>query len=347
MKTIREQLEQQEEKIFSPWAQRSAKTKGRQHPLRECDIRPAFQRDRDRILHSKPFRRLKHKTQVFLSPTGDHYRTRMTHTLEVGQIARTVGKALRLNEDLIEAITLGHDLGHTPFGHAGEAALNKLYKPGFKHHVQSLRVVDELANDGKGLNLTYEVRNGIIKHSKGKGNILSATQETRATTLEGQIVRLADITAYLNHDVDDAIRAGMLRPEEIPSDILETLGRTLSTRIERIIKDMIVETQKAGDGDLHMTNEVLEAITKFRAFMFSTVYENPLVRDQLEKAQKILEALYNYYLEHPEVLDKEAGTIKKDEPLEVRICDFISGMTDRYAINKFQEIFLPKEWHVY
>ena len=227
MKTIREELEKREKEFLSPWAKQSAETKGRQHPLTECDIRPAFQRDRDRILHSKPFRRLKHKTQVFLSPTGDHYRTRMTHTLEVGQIARTVGKALYLNEDLIEAITLGHDLGHTPFGHAGEAALSKLYKPGFKHHVQSLRVVDELANDGKGLNLTYEVRNGIIKHSKGTGNILSRTQETRATTLEGQIVRLADITAYLNHDVDDAIRAGVLRQEEIPSDIPAYLAQSV------------------------------------------------------------------------------------------------------------------------
>jgi dGTPase len=343
-KTIREALEEQEKSILSPFAALSSMTKGRQFFEEECQLRPAFQHDRDRIIHSKSFRRLKDKTQVFLVPTGDHYRTRLTHTLEVSQIARTISKALRLNEDLTEAISLGHDLGHTPFGHAGEDTLNEIVPGGFNHADQSLRVVDLLEKDGKGLNLTFEVRDGILKHTKGKGEILCEDPVGMASTLEGQVVRIADIIAYINHDIDDAIRGGVIFQNDIPSDCLRCFGDTHSKRINTMVNDIITETIRKGGRKLSISKEVLSAIWDLREFLWDRVYENETVHTDFHKAAKILKELYQYLMNHPDYFLTLIGRESPYDSLERCVCDFLAGMTDRYAFNLYEKLFLPLPW---
>jgi len=341
---IREKLEQDEKARLSSHARLSSETKGRKVKERECEIRPAFQHDRDSILHSKSFRRLKHKTQVFLAPTGDHYRTRLTHTLEVSQIARTIAKSLRLNEDLTEAIAFGHDLGHTPFGHAGEAVLNEIFPGGFRHPEQSLRVVDILEKDGQGLNLTYEVRDGILKHSKGEGRIISNDRRSMPETLEGEIVRIADIIAYVNHDVDDALRAGVIAQGDLPEDCTEILGDSHARRIDAMVKDVVEVSEKSDSGAIAMSQAFIEATEKLRDFLYKEVYFGMVVYSNFIKASKVLKELYYYFLDHEEEFLKESGMVKRDEPLERHVCDFIAGMTDRYAFNFYEKIFLPLPW---
>src|SRR6058998_167321 len=336
---IREMLEKIEYDTLAPQGAKSADTRGRDREEPEDDLRPAYQRDRDRIIHCKAFRRLKHKTQVFLAPEGDHYRTRLTHVLEVTQIARTIGKSLRLNEVLTEAIGLGHDLGHSAFGHAGEAALNKLVKGGFDHYRQSVRVVEVLENDGRGLNLTIEVRDGILKHSKGeKGELLRRRPKSRALTLEGDIVRISDIIAYVNHDIDDGIRAGLLGENDIPKDIRTALGRTGSARIDRMVRDVIAATLACDYDAIMMSPEVLQALEELRTYMFQNMYLTPTVRGEFEKAQRILTMLFEYVTAHPEEFFGE----KNEEPVERLAIDFIAGMTDRYAINLYERLFVPR-----
>ena len=345
-KTIREALEERERLILSPFATFSAMTKGRQRFEEECPLRPSFQHDRDRIIHSKSFRRLKHKTQVFLAPAGDHYRTRLTHTLEVSQIARTISKALRLNEELTEAISLGHDIGHTPFGHAGEDTLNQIIPGGFSHSDQSLRVVDLLEKDGQGLNLTYEVRDGISRHSKGRGDILCEDPDSMATTLEGQVVRIADIIAYINHDIDDAVRGGVISQKDIPVRCLNSLGETHSKRINTMVNDFIIETLHSDDGKLHVREEILSAMIELREFLWNRIYENEMVHADFHKAAKILKELYLYFMEHP---DTFLLLIEKESHYDSRercICDFLAGMTDRYAFNLYEKVFLPLPWKI-
>lgn len=336
---IRETLEKIEFDTLVPQAARSAETRGRDRVEPEDDLRPSYQRDRDRIIHSKAFRRLKHKTQVFLAPEGDHYRTRLTHVLEVTQIGRTIAKSLRLNEVLTEAIALGHDLGHSPFGHAGEAALNKLVRGGFDHYRQSVRVVEVLENEGQGLNLTVEVRDGILKHSKGeKGEILRTRPNARAMTLEGDIVRVSDIIAYVNHDIDDGVRAGLLREEDIPADIRTILGQTKSDRIDRMVRDVITTTAAAEYEAISMTPEVLQALDALRAFMFQNLYLTPAIRTEFIKAQQLIAALFEYVSERP----SEFFPLHENESVERLTVDFIAGMTDRYAINLYEKLFLPR-----
>ena len=343
-RTIREELEEQEKVILSPFAALSSRTRGRQFLEEECPLRPAFQHDRDRIIHSKSFRRLKHKTQVFLIPTGDHYRTRLTHTLEVSQIARTISKALRLNEDLTEAISLGHDLGHTPFGHAGEDTLNEIVPGGFNHADQSLRVVELLEKDGKGLNLTFEVREGILKHTKGKGEILSEDPSGKASTLEGQVVRIADIIAYINHDIDDAIRGGVISRNDIPGDCLRCLGDTHSRRINTMVNDIVTETLRNGGRNLLISEEVRSAIWNLREFLWDRVYENETVHADFAKAAKILKELYQYLMDHPDYFFTLIERESLNDTLERCVCDFLAGMTDRYAFNLYEKLFLPLPW---
>ncbi len=339
---IREELEELERRLLSPYAALAAESKGRLRPEEECDVRTAFQRDRDRIIHSKAFRRLKHKTQVFLSPGGDHYRTRLTHTLEVAQIARSMARALRLNEDLTEAIALGHDLGHTPFGHAGETVLNELHPEGFRHYEQSLRVVDFLEKDGRGLNLTWEVRDGILKHSKGKGPILPEDSEHLAATLEGQLVRVADIIAYLNHDLDDALRGEVIKESEIPEECVKILGERHSERINTMVRSLVFRTLAADDGKLHLDEDVIFAMEKLREFLFERVYEAPVVFGEFKKAKKLLRELYFYFLEHGLPWDKKG--LYRNTPPHQQVCDFIAGMTDRYALSLFEKLFVPRPW---
>ena len=345
-KTIREALEEREKLILSPFATFSSMTKGRQRFEEECPLRPSFQHDRDRIIHSKSFRRLIHKTQVFLAPAGDHYRTRLTHTLEVSQIARTISKALRLNEELTEAISLVHDIGHTPFGHAGEDTLNQIIPGGFSHSDQSLRVVDLLERDGQGLNLTYEVRDGISRHSKGRGDILCEDPDSMATTLEGQVVRIADIIAYINHDIDDAVRGGVISQKDIPVRCLNSLGETHSKRINTMVNDFITETLRLDDGKLHVREEILSAMIELRDFLWDRIYENEMVHADFHKAAKILKELYQYFMEHP---DTFLFLIEKESLYDSRercICDFLAGMTDRYAFNLYEKVFLPLPWKI-
>ena len=303
--TIRQQLEQREREILAPQAAKSADSRGRVRPEPEDPIRPAFQRDRDRVIHCKAFRRLKHKTQVFFAPTGDHYRTRLTHTLEVSQIARSIAKVLRLNEELTEAIALGHDLGHTPFGHAGERVLNDLIPGGFNHYEQSLRIVDVLENDGQGLNLTWEVRDGIARHSKGKSGMpVGADPEHRASTIEGQIARVADIIAYVNHDIDDAVRAGILDPETLPEARVEVLGRTSSERIGRMVTDVVLQTIEGGMTEIRMSEPILQATVGLRSFLFEAVYENDVATAEFKKAAGILGGLWERVRERPRRLPR-------------------------------------------
>ncbi|TYQ15566.1 UNVERIFIED_CONTAM: dGTPase [Acetivibrio alkalicellulosi] len=329
---IRHNIEKLEEKILSSHATMSSKSKGRKVNEKECDIRTCFQRDKDRIIYSKAFRRLKHKTQVFISPEGDHYRTRLTHTLEVSQIARTIARSLRLNEDLTEAISLGHDLGHTPFGHAGENVLNELCSFGFKHNEQSLRVVDVLEKD-KGLNLTWEVRDGIKNH----------TGDTIPDTLEGQIIRFADRIAYINHDIDDAIRGGIISDDSLPKECVKVLGNNSSQRINNMIVNIIEQSK---DSDIiKMSNDFQCAKNELRDFMFKNVYVGSKAKKDEMKAQNIIKELYIYLNDKPEFLSEEAAKMLGKSCLQRVVCDYIAGMTDRYAVKKFHEIFIPASWH--
>ncbi len=335
--TIREQLEQEEHLRLSSHAQFSDTSRGRPRaePETENDVRTCYQRDSDRILHSKSFRRLMHKTQVFLQPEGDHYRTRMTHTLEVARIARTITRALRLNEDLSEAIAFGHDLGHTPFGHAGEVALTEVMGTPFRHNEQSLRVVDILEKDGAGLNLTYEVRMGILGHSRS-----SRLPET----LEGQIVRISDQIAYINHDIDDAMRAGILTDGDIPREIADVLGESHRDRINTLVTNMIFHTLSSGE--LGMDSEVSQAMEALRAFMFEHVYKNPVAKGEESKARRILQELFEYYLKHPDALPEDFQPQITFEGMARTVCDYIAGMTDKYAMYKYSELFIPTAWQV-
>jgi dGTPase len=344
-RTIREEMEANEEKILSPYACLSKKSRGRLRPEPECDIRVAFQRDRDRIIHCKAFRRLKYKTQVFLSPAGDHYRTRLTHVFEVSQIARTVAVALKLNGHLTEAIALGHDLGHTPFGHAGESVLNDLYPGGFRHYEQSLRVVDVLENEGKGLNLNFEVRNGISMHSKGRKEILPQDLSELPMTMEGRVVRVADIIAYVNHDLDDAVRAGIIKEEHLPAYLFEKLGKTHSQRINTMVRDLIYTTLEHGGGRLSLSPEIISAISDLRTFLYVNVYETHKVHDDFIKAMKVVRELYHYFLENGlpgDLVGPDTNNVGDHRA----VCDFVAGMTDRYALDLYQDIFLPKPWAV-
>lgn len=333
--TIREQIEQMERETLSPYACMSVNSRGRSKEEQECDIRPVFQRDRDRILHSKAFRRLKNKTQVFLTPKGDHYRTRMSHTLEVSQNARTIAKALRLNEDLVEAIALGHDLGHTPFGHAGERVLNRLTKGQFKHNEQSVRIVEKLEKDGEGLNLTWEVRDGILNHE----------MELKAATLEGRVVRISDKIAYLNADFDDAIRAQILNEEDIPLALRKELGYDTKTRLDHLIHDIIISSMDKDD--ILMSKATEEAFLELRKFMFDNLYTNPVAKSEEVKAEAMLQELYFHYMDEPGHLpEKMIKFISEGEEKSRVVCDYISGMTDQYAIDKFHEYFVPVAWQV-
>lgn len=334
--TIRENIEQWEKIYLSPYATLSMNAKGRMKEEEQCDIRPVFQRDRDRILHSKSFRRLKDKTQVFLSPEGDHYRTRLTHTLEVSQNARTIAKALKLNEELVEAIALGHDLGHTPFGHAGERALNEVCPYGFKHNEQSVRTVQLLEKDGEGLNLTWEVIDGIENHQT----------DSMPSTLEGKVVRFSDKIAYTYHDMDDAVRAGILQESDVPREVGEIIGYTPRERLNNLIHDIVIASE--GKNDVTMSDDVGFALKSLRSFMFERVYSNPIAKAEEKKAIDLVKTLFDHYMKHTEELPKffvELGL--KGEPREQVVCDYISAMTDRYAIALYEELFIPKCWPGY
>ena len=334
--TVREELERLEHRRLNPLAAFADKSKGRlkPEPPREQDVRTCYQRDTDRIVHSKSFRRLMHKTQVFLRPEGDHYRTRMTHTLEVSRIARSITRALGLNEDLAEAIAVGHDLGHTPFGHAGEAALSDMLGKPFRHNEQSLRVVDYLEKDGAGLNLTYEVRMGILGH----------TGAHIPETLEGQIVRRSDQIAYVNHDIDDAIRAGILTDDNIPAAITDILGHTSRDRINTLVCDAIMVSREAGA--VMLSPEVETALRDLRSFMFERVYRNPVAKGEESKAKDMLRRMFEYYVNHPEALPEDFQPQLSFDGMERTVCDYIAGMTDNYAVDKFTQIFIPMGWHV-
>lgn len=333
--TIREHMEQWEREYLSPYASLSVNSKGRLKPEEECDIRPVFQRDRDRIIHCKAFRRLKDKTQVFLTPEGDHYRTRLTHTLEVSQTARTIAKALRLNEELVEAIALGHDLGHTPFGHAGERALNRVCPFGFEHSEQSVRTVDRLEKNGAGLNLTYEVRDGILNHQTiGKPH-----------TLEGKVVRFSDKIAYIHHDMDDAVRGGILTEKDVPKEIQEVIGSSTGERLDHFIHDIV--TNSMGQNDIVMSEPVAEAMKKIRQFMFERVYMNPQAKAEESKAEVLMETLYQHYLKNIDDLPEEfLNLISEGEPREKVVCDYVGAMSDRFAIGVYEEIYIPKSWQI-
>jgi len=329
---IRKMQEEREKAYLSPFASLSVNSKGRQVKEEECDVRTCYHRDRDRIIHSKAFRRMKDKTQVFLSPEGDHYRTRLTHTLEVAQIARSCANALRLNEQLTEAIALGHDLGHTPFGHAGEAELNKLASRGFEHSHQSLRVVDVVEKKGKGLNLTWEVRNGIINHQT----------KTMPDTMEGKIVRICDKIAYVNHDIDDAVRGQILKEEDLPKKFTDLLGNNVRERLNTMIHDLIIHSMDKDD--IVMSDPVFKALMGLRSFMFENVYRNPIAISEEKKARGVLAALFEYYISKPEELPEEYLLIAEKDGTETAVCDYIAGMTDRFAVMTFQRLYQPKFW---
>ena len=344
----RSDIEAREETLLAPYAARACRATRRQ-PENECDFRTAFQRDRDRIVHCKAFRRLKHKTQVFLAPTGDHYRTRLTHTLEVSQIARTLARALRLNEDLTEAISLGHDLGHTPFGHAGEVVLSRLLPGGFTHQQQSLRVVDLLEKDGRGLNLTNEVRDGILKHAKGKGAILLPLGERAPVTVEGQIVRASDIIAYIAHDVDDALRGGVIRQESIPGECLAILGERTSMRIDAMVRDLLAETRIDGDSiRVAFSDRVRGAMERLRDFLYESVYNVAEVHADFIRSAKLLRELHEAFMQDETLFIQEIGPLPVSDRERLRVvCDFIAGMTDRYALELYNKVFMPRPWGVY
>lgn len=335
--SIREEQEAWEKAFLSPYASLSSESLGRDRDEAPCDIRPVYQRDRDRILHSKAFRRMKHKTQVFLAPRGDHYRTRLTHTLEVSQIARTISRALRLNEDLTEAIALGHDLGHAPFGHAGEAVLNEICPEGFKHYIQSVRVVEVLEKDGRGLNLTKEVRDGMMNHSTSR----------MPMTLEGKVVRLSDKIAYINHDIDDAIRGKIITEAELPVCYTDVLGNDSKTRLNTLIHDVILNSIE--QPDIRMSAHVEEAMLGMRTYMFRHVYTNPKAKNQEAKAQNLLRQLYEYYMKYPQRMPEEYQRLMSEGNFtrERVVCDYIAGMTDQYTIETYEELYIPKAWKIY
>lgn len=331
---LREKQEEFEEQFLGPFATKSVNSKGRLRSEEKCDMRTDFQRDRDRIIHCKAFRRMKHKTQVFISPEGDHYRTRLTHTLEVAQIARTLARALSLNEDLTEAIALGHDLGHTPFGHAGEDTLNDIHREGFEHNRQSLRVVDLLENDGHGLNLTWEVRDGILNHRTS----------CKPSTMEGLVVRLSDKIAYTNHDIDDAIRAGVI--DDIPQEFKEILGNSASSRLNAMIRDTVKNSM--GKNDIIMSPDMKEILGDLRRYMFETVYMREYALKEKKKVNNMITTLYNYYLEHIDQMEREfIQLIKNGEFNDTVVCDYIACMTDRFAISTFKKLFIPNAWNIY
>lgn len=334
MNDIRNMLIEREAYMLSPYAFRSADTRGRARACDSCDLRTEFQRDRDRITHSQSFRRLMYKTQVFLAPAGDHYRTRLTHTLEVTQIARTIARALRLNEDLTEAIGLGHDLGHTPFGHAGEVVMRRKFSPDFSHNAQGVRVVETLEDGGKGLNLTFEVRDGIAHHS---GEVLPLT-------LEGKVIRLADRIAYINHDIDDALRAGILQKDEIPSELRQILGERHGQRINTMVSSVV--RASTGQPDVKMESDIQAATDALREFLFARVYRDNAAKVEEVKAKEMLAGLYDYFMMHPEALPGLYGKNLKTESVTRCVCDYLSGMTDRYAIELYREFFVPEVWRV-
>jgi dGTPase len=348
MLSIREEFERREKSFMSPHGCLSSASRGRRRPEAPCPIRTAFQVDRDRIVYSNAFRRLKHKTQVFLAPLGDQYRTRLTHTLEVAQMSRTIARALRLNEDLAEAIALGHDLGHTPFGHGGETALKEVFSEHFSHKAQSLRVVDLLERGGEGLNLTYEVRDGILKHSKGYGKIIPDDPAEMAVTVEGRIVRIADIMAYLNHDLDDAIRSGVIEAQQVPEVCRQVIGRTHPERATAMIRDLVYASEVV-DGQLvlKMSDRVFSAMTLLREFLYENVYRSAKVHNEFVKAKKILIELFGHFVAHPEALEKEMTKIgmehccRGEMPPERRVCDFVASLTDNHAMELYEQIFFP------
>jgi dGTPase len=330
--TVRQRTEEQERRVLSAQAALACESAGRRIPEEACTLRTAYQRDRDRILHCKSFRRLKHKTQMFLSPEGDHYRTRLTHTLEVSQIARTIARALQLNEDLTEAISLGHDLGHTPFGHAGERALDALAPDGFRHYEQSVRVVEILENGGRGLNLTREVCDGILCHTRGR----------EAATMEGRVVRLADRIAYVNHDIDDAERAGVLRHGDIPAEAVRLLGARRSERIDTLVHSVV---ENSCEGALRMAPDIERVFRELHEFMFATVYTHPYAKAEERKVPELIGWLYGYFMQRPEELPEEMQQIAAREGAARAVCDYIAGMTDQYAIQLFESLFVPRSWH--
>ena len=332
MSTVREMFLEREKNTLSSYAFLTANTRGRDFPYTPCDMRTEFQRDRDRIIHSQSFRRLMNKTQVFLAPTGDHYRTRLTHTLEVTQIARIIARALRLNEDLTEAAALGHDLGHTPFGHSGEDAMKELFSKDFTHYKQSLRVVEKLENNGKGLNLTWEVRDGIVNH----------TGKCMASTLEGVIVKFADRIAYINHDIDDACRAGILHPEDIPQDLRAVLGDTHSKRINTMVSSVI--RSSTDRSEISMEPEILEATSRLRDFLFANIYTNSAAKAEEGRAKEMLAQLFEYFTQNPNQMPDVYRRNLEEEGVKRCVCDFISGMTDRYAIETYKKLFIPRVW---
>lgn len=347
--SIREEFEKREKNFISEFGCLSSETRGRVREEEPCPIRTAFQRDRDRIVYSNAFRRLKHKTQVFLSPLGEHYRTRLTHTLEVAQIARTVSRAMHFNEDLTEAIALAHDLGHTPFGHSGETALKQIYSATFSHTSQSLRVVDVLEKDGAGLNLTFEVRDGIIKHSKGYGDVLSKNPDDMACTVEGRIVRVSDIMAYLNHDLDDAIRSGVIKESQIPESCTRVLGKTHSQRATTMVTDLIYSSRpENGEFCLQVSEPVKQAMSTLREFLYDNVYRSPQVHGEFEKSMKILKDLYLYFMDRKnadtfaqELIGIEMEGCALGDPRDRRVTDFIASMTDRHALDLYSKLFFP------
>ncbi len=330
---VRQRTEKLEQEILSNKAALSKNSMGRDVFERPCNLRTVYQCDRDRIIHSKAFRRLKHKTQVFISPNGDHYHTRLTHTLEVAQIARTISRALLLNEDLTEAIALGHDLGHTPFGHAGEDCLNLIYKNGFHHYEQSVRVVEKLEKNNKGLNLTKEVRNGILCHTKGE----------QAWTVEGRVVRISDKIAYINHDIDDAVRGEIIKIDDIPKDIIEILGNNRSQRINTMVNSLV---ENSIDGNLRMSEDVEDAFKRVHDFMYERVYLSEVAKSEESKVPYVLEGLYKYFCENPKKLPEDMLVIARNEGTHRAVCDYIAGMTDQYAVRLFGELFIPKSWKI-
>lgn len=342
MPSIRQILEKNEKKFLSPKATLSVATKGREKPMRPCDLRTEFQRDRDRITYSRAFSRLRRKTQVLISPRGDHYRTRLTHTLEVSQISRTIARGLRLNEDLVEAIAMGHDLGHSPFGHTGEYALNSIYPQGFYHSQQSVRIVESLEREGEGLNLTYEVRDGILKHSKSYTKIIADDPNVMPETLEGQIVRIADSLAYINHDIDDGLQGGILKQEDIPKELLDILGYTLGERVGRMVRDVITETKRLNLERVSMSPDMLEPTEALRKFLFDNFYLTPMVNRETGKSKRIVIELYEYFLEHPEQMDLNLFGLQPHDDPQRLICDYIACMTDDFALETYIQVFIPK-----
>lgn len=339
---IRQLSEEEEIRRLSPYATVSSKSRGRDKKEEECRIRTVFQRDRDRIIHSRSFRQLKYKTQVFLIPSREALRTRLTHTIEVAQIARTIAKALRLNEDLVEAISLGHDLGHPPFGHAGEEALNEICPGGFRHNEQSLRVVETLEKQGKGLNLTYETKDGILKHSRGQTSLFVNPQDTKPITLEGEIVRLADSIAYVNHDIEDAVLSKVIRIKDLPAESISVLGNRHSSRINTMVADVISKSQDKNI--ITMSNEVLEATNTLRNYLYENVYPHPKIMQEANKAKRVLKELFEYFMENPDSILKKINFLPDDTPLARIIVDFIAALGDQEALLTYEDIFLPKPW---